>query len=103
LRKVGGPSEEVRWHVIPTDDEDDDDDDNDDDDGDGDGDDDDDDDDDNDDDDDDDGGGGGGGGRGGGCAHLLVECVKAPSVFEMLCTQWNSARAQKLPCEKDSV
>ena len=92
MRKVGGPSEEVRWHVIPTDDEDDDDDDNDDDDGDGD-----DDDDDNDDDD------GGGGGRGGGCAHLLVECVKAPSVFEMLCTQWNSARAQKLPCEKDSV
>ena len=79
--------------MIPTDDEDDDDDD-DDDDGDGD----DDDDDDNDDDD-----GGGGGGRGGGCAHLLVECVKAPSVFEMLCTQWNSARAQKLPCEKDSV
>ena len=94
MRKVGGPSEEVRWHVIPTDDEDDDDDN---DDGDGDG--DDDDDDDNDDDDD----GGGGGGRGGGCAHLLVECVKAPSVFEMLCTQWNSARAQKLPCEKDSV
>ena len=93
MRKVGGPSEEVRWHVIPTDDEDDDDDN---DDGDGDG--DDDDDDDNDDDD-----GGGGGGRGGGCAHLLVECVKAPSVFEMLCTQWNSARAQKLPCEKDSV
>ena len=89
MRKVGGPSEEVRWHVIPTDDEDDDDDN---DDGDGD------DDDDNDDDDD-----GGGGGRGGGCAHLLVECVKAPSVFEMLCTQWNSARAQKLPCEKDSV
>ena len=92
IAKGRGPSEEVRWHVIPTDDDDNDDDDNNyDDDG---------------DDDDDDGDGdddGGGGGRGGGCAHLLVECVKAPSVFEMLCTQWNSARAQKLPCEKDSV